>query len=252
MAELALLHEEARNYPAAVALTEQLLREDPLSETAHQRLIHLHLLNEDRAAALRSYHACATALREELGVDPGPAIEELHMRLLRLEDEPDSLQMKAPSVAIPLVGRQEEWKLLQDSWQEVQQGGPQLVLLEGEAGIGKTRLAEELVDIVQRQGMVALHSRAYAAEGAAAYAPVVELLRTRSVQQQLGELDDAWLTELARLLPDLLTTFPNLSQPMPMTEAWQQRRFQESMVRGLHGCWATAAIAYRRFAMVRR
>ena len=232
LTQLAELYEEEREYPVALALTQTLLAQDPLSEVAHQRLIHLYLLNEDRAAALRAYHDCATLLREELGVDPGPAIEELHMRLLRLEDEPESRRMMASSVAIPLVGRQAEWKPLSASWQQVQQGGPQLVLIEGEAGIGKTRLAEELVDIVQRQGMVALHSRAYSAEGAAAYAPVVELLRSAPVQRQLPSLDEVWLSELARLLPELLSEHPKLSAPTPMTDAWQRRRFQEAMVRG--------------------
>lgn len=182
LTQLADLYEEERVYTAAITQTQRILKQEPLSEVAHQRLIRLHLLNEDRAAALRAYHICATTLREELGVDPGPAIDELYMRLLRLEDEPAPQKSKTQSVVIPLIGRHDEWRLLNERWQHVQQGRPQLVLIEGEAGIGKTRLAEELVDIVRRQGMVALQTRAYAAESAVPYAPLVGLLRSQPVQ----------------------------------------------------------------------
>lgn len=92
-------------------------------------------------------------------------------------------------------------------------------MIEGEAGIGKTRLAEELFDTVRRQGMVAAYTRAYAAEGAAAYAA-------------LGKLDAVWLSELSRLLPELAAAHPHLPAPTPIAEEWQRHRFQEALIQG--------------------
>ena len=87
------------------------------------------------------------------------------------------------------------------------------MLIWGEAGIGKTRLAEELLDWVKRQGLTAASSRSYAVEGALTYAPIAEWLRTPAIRPTLETIDDLWRVELARLLPELLADRPDLPQP---------------------------------------
>lgn len=238
LTRLAELYEAQRAYADALICAQRLLGQDSLQESSHRLLMRLHLLNGDRAAALRVYHTCATLLREELGVDPSPATEELYQRLLWLEDQPQTPVQALEVTVAPLVGRIQEWNQLRALWQSARDGHPQLVLIEGEAGIGKTRLAEELLDTVRRQGMVAVYTRAYAAEGAAAYAPLVDLLRSRPIFAALGKLDPVWLSELSRLLPELTTAYPHLPAPTPITEEWQRRRFQEALI---HGCLAAAA-----------
>ena len=232
LTRLAELYEAQRAYADAIACAQRLLSQDTLQESSHRLLMRLHLLNDDRAAALRVYHTCATLLREELGVDPSPATEELYQRLLWLEDQPQTPVQPLAATAAPLVGRTAEWNQLRGLWQSAREGHPQLVLIEGEAGIGKTRLAEEMLDTVRRQGMVAAYTRAYAAEGAAAYAPLVDLLRSRPIYAALGKLDPVWLSELTRLLPELAAAHPHLPAPTPITEEWQRRRFQEALIRG--------------------
>ena len=197
--------------------------------------MRLHLLNGDRAAALRVYHTCATLLREELGVDPSPATEEIYQRLLWLEDQPAPPGPVHTATVVPLVGRAQAWRQLRALWQNALDGRSQLVLIEGEAGIGKTRLAEEIFDTVRRQGMVAVYTRAYAAEGSAAYAPLVDLLRTPAIYSALGRLEPVWRSELSRLLPELAAADPHLPAPTPISEEWQRRRFQEALT---HGCLA--------------
>ena len=132
-----------------------------------------------------------------------------------------------------LVGRHDEWQQLQDVWRLVQGGEARCVLLWGEAGIGKTHLAEELINWVQRQGFPWASSRSYAVEGALTYAPVAEWLRSSAIRQALAEIDDLWRVELARLLPDLLVDRSDLPQPGPMTESWQQQRFFQSIVQAI-------------------
>ena len=78
-----------------------------------------------------------------------------------------------------------------------------MVLIQGEGGIGKTRLAEELLAWAKRQDYLTVRTRAYAAEGQLAYAPLVSWLRTELYQDKVRTLDRIWMVELSRLLPNL-------------------------------------------------
>ena len=243
---IALLQED-REYERAIAYAERLLRYDPLHETCYQALMRLHALTGDRARALRIYHTCATVLQRELDVEPSPSTRQAYERLLHAEPavppEPDrqapTVPVSEPSpiglaVVTPLVGRHDEWRRLRALWQGASQGMPQAALIQGEAGIGKTRLAEELIRWVQRQGGAAYTARCYAAEGTLAYAPVVQWLRAGP----LPPLEPAWRRELARLLPELLDAGPDLTPPGPMTEPWQRQRFFQALARAFLGASA--------------
>ena len=113
-------------------------------------------------------------------------------------------------------------------------GKPMCVLLTGEAGIGKTRLAEELAHWAQQQGIIVASARCYAAEGALAYSPVIAWLRTPAIQSQLAQMEDAWLAEVSRLLPEALSLRPRLPAPKPLVEVWQRRRFFEALALPIH------------------
>jgi DNA-binding SARP family transcriptional activator/predicted ATPase len=223
------LSEDQRKYATAVRYAQQLLRQDPLSEAACRRLMRLHALDGDRASALRVYHTCATALQRDLGVEPSPSTQNAYEQLFSSEARP-APQATSP-VASPLVGREPEWARLRAAWRSAAGGRPRLVLLLGEAGIGKTRLAEELLEWAGRQGITCASARCYAAEGRLAYAPVVAWLRT----QPLPPLDRVWLGELARLLPEILVGRPDLQQAGPLTEAWQRQRLFEALARATLG-----------------
>src|SRR6476619_5278833 len=96
--------------------------------------------------------------------------------------------------------------------------GPQLVTVWGEAGVGKTRLVEELLHWARlRPGTVA-YARAYAAEGALAYAPLTEWLRSEIMREGVARLEKLWQSEVARLLPELLIERPDLPAPLAMSE----------------------------------
>ena len=77
--------------------------------------------------------------------------------------------------------------------------------------------------------MPRLTARAYEAEGGLAYDPVVEWLRAASLQPRIEALGDARLVRIARLVPELLASRPNLPPPQPLTEGWQRRRFFEAL-----------------------
>src|SRR5215831_10819096 len=132
-----------------------------------------------------------------------------------------------------LIGRSAEWRQLRGAWRRVTDGSPHVVLLSGEAGIGKTRLAEELEAWVSRQGLVTATARCYPAAGAVAYGPVTAWLRGAAFRTSLSTLDPAWLSEVARLVPDVLSERPDLRRLEAMTEGWQRRRFFEALTHSL-------------------
>jgi DNA-binding SARP family transcriptional activator len=234
---LILLLEQERDYPAAINYAQQLLRYDPLHEATYRQLMRLYAVNGERAAAIRTYHTCATILQRELAVEPGTATREVYERLL--QKDTSSVSQASPSATlvteVPLVGRQQEWSQLQLAWQKATTGGPHLVVLSGEAGIGKTRLAEGLLTWVGRQGMTTVSARCYPAEGELAYAPVASWLHTDTLRGTLGALADTWLTEVTRFVPAILTERRDLPHPGPLRESWQRQHLFEALARAVLG-----------------
>jgi tetratricopeptide (TPR) repeat protein len=231
LAQLSDTLEQAREYPAAIRHANRLLRTDPLHEATYRRLMQLHLLNNDRVAALRSYHTCAATLQRELGVEPSPLTQEIYAHLLHLEAAPVQAERQSKQAHDALVGRQREWQRLMVVWKQAWQGQPHFVLIGGDAGIGKTRLVDELAHWVRQQGYAAATARAYAAEGGLAFDPIVEWLRSESLQGRMQRLEDIWLLEVARLVPEVRAQRSHLPNPHPLTEGWQRRHFFEALAR---------------------
>ena len=85
-----------------------------------------------------------------------------------------------------------------NAWRAAAAGRPRLLLIRGEAGIGKTRLAEELVDWCGLSGITAADGACYAGEGRLAYAPIAAWLKSDALQPALMTLDASWLTDVAQ------------------------------------------------------
>lgn len=98
--------------------------------------------------------------------------------------------------------------------------------MTGEAGIGKSRLAEEFLLWASQQGAVTARTRSYAAEGQLSLAPVTDWLRSEGLRVPLRQLDEVWLAEVARILPELLTEQPALPRYESVTEGQRQRFFE--------------------------
>jgi DNA-binding SARP family transcriptional activator len=228
------LQENQRNYPAAIETAQQLLRHDPLHEPTYRRLMRLQALSGGKADALRTYHTCATFLEQELGVTPDRTTRDLYKQLLHSGLDPEPISTFEPdAITTPLVGRDEEWSKLKRAWQTVVRGRTGMVLISGEAGTGKSRLAAELLQWAQRQGIAAVATRSYEAEGELAYAPVLTWLRSPLLQAAWKKLDDITLTELARLLPELLVERLDLPPPVPLTQSWQRQRLFQALAQAV-------------------
>ena len=232
---LVALVEEQHDYQLAIRYAEHLLRHDRLNETTYRGLMRLHELNGDRASALRVYHSCVTALTSELGVEPNIATQEAYHHLLNLKTPSD---FHAPSIfmsetRINLVGRLQEWNILHKTWRYAASGQATFVVISGEAGIGKTRLAEEFLEWAAQQGAKTARTRSYAAKGQLPYASVIELLRANPLLVRLSTLDHVWRKELVRLMPELSVDHPDLPKPEPISDPRQRLRLFEALARAV-------------------
>jgi len=182
---------------AAIGYAERARALDRVAEAPYRWLMRLYDAQGDRARAVSAYHDCAARLADELGVQPSAATRAAYEALL------PGASPAATGGAATLVGRQAQRARLVDLWRGLTDGVPRLVLLTGEAGIGKTRLVEEFRHWVGRGGAATAHARSYEAEGALAYAPVAAWLRDLGVARWRGQLAPAQLAALAPLLPEL-------------------------------------------------
>ncbi len=227
--------EKTREYPAAISHAERLLSADPLSEASHQLLIRLHALNGDGAGALRAYRHCADVLGRELGVEPGISTRRLLEEVTQPEPALTGERLhvsRAPSPTLPLVGRRRELDRFLDLWRTAAAGRALFALVLGESGIGKTRLAEEAMSRAGQRAD-AVYARCYVAEQSLAYAPVTQWLRSEPIRSRAAGLPGSDLSELVRVVPELLKEHPGLSPPPPLTEGWQRRRFLETLARAV-------------------
>ncbi len=225
-ATLGQRQEEAGELEQAIAPATRWLHTDPLSEDAYQCLMRLHLATGNRAAALRAYDACRVMLSQELEVEPAHETEVLLHRI-RSATIPASVKRmsrlspghSAPASTLlegPLVGRGTEFRTLIDVYSHAASGQAQAVVIEGEAGMGKTRLASEFTGWVRAQGADVVIGQAFETGGLLPYQPLVDALRRRLDIENAPDnlLEDVWLAELSRVLPDLRARYPDLPRPL--------------------------------------
>ena len=161
----------------------------PFRESSHRLLMEVHEAGGNPAEALRAYDELRQLLRDELGTTPGPAVMALHARLLSGDRPPPQAAtptgvapgpLPAPLAAATarhaFVGREEALGALHEAWDAAVGDERRLVLLAGEPGIGKSRLAAEFARTVHRDGAVVLFGR-FDETGPGAYQPVLEMLR---------------------------------------------------------------------------
>ncbi len=220
----------------------------PLEEAGYRALMQLQADMGDRAAAVTSYHRCASILERELGIIPDAATRLVFQRLLT-DARPggagpagvdgagaaavERALPRAGPPAVQLVGRSAELGLLQGLWRAAATGRPGLALVCGAAGVGKTRLVAELADLARAQGAVVAGSQCFGRSGRLALAPVADWLRSPAVSAVTAGLDESWRAEVERLIPSGRRSERPVV-PAVLADAWQGHRFYEGLARALH------------------
>ncbi|HEX5944742.1 MAG TPA: AAA family ATPase [Acidimicrobiales bacterium] len=205
--------------PRAVAAAEDAVRRAPLRESAHRSLMVALDAAGNRAEALRAYQRLRRSLVEELGIDPAPETDAAYLELLgsapasrpgraAADDRPAHAAGAGRSHgpgATPFVGRRAELEVLAAAWDQAAAGGRHLVVVTGEAGIGKSRLTVEAAWRVRRDGGLVLFGRCDQ-EAIVPYQPLVEALDglvAATPPDELPFLGDEAMTELGAVLPSL-------------------------------------------------
>jgi DNA-binding SARP family transcriptional activator len=221
----------------ALLTLERWVRHAPLDEAAHRAVMDAHLAAGDRDGALQAYQACKEIFAAELDAPPSRETQALAARIAATRParpHPPAAVGALPDP--PLIGRGRELQALRAAYREVEAGGARVVLVAGEAGIGKTRLATEFLSWAQVQGADVLTGRAFESACGLPYAPLVMALRARLERENAPEdlVADVWLAELARLWPELRERYPDL--PRGAGDAGEARaRLFEAVARLLRG-----------------
>ena len=157
---LIALHKSRADYETAQYFARRLCLHDPLRESAHREVMRLSFLLGHSNEALRHYERCVEILAEELGRRPSSETEELRIHIAQMREKgesPFAPTINAPLLnaaqRIPLVGRTEERSSILRRMEDTLHGRGGVILIEGESGIGKSRLVEELIDDAQWRGL---------------------------------------------------------------------------------------------------
>ncbi|MGI9622702.1 MAG: ATP-binding protein, partial [Acidimicrobiales bacterium] len=193
------------DFEKAVEYSRRALDLEPTDEEAVRTYMEANVNLDQRAAALQGYHRYTEILDRDLGVGPSPDLEALYRRLRQQSAGAAELEggHERKIGESPFVGRLQELKLLHDTWDNLQGTGAHLVVVTGEPGIGKSRLAEEFGRRIRAEGHLVASAGAYEAAGRLPWGPIVDLLRSDALRSQVETLEQTWRTELARLLPEL-------------------------------------------------
>lgn len=250
LADLAGAREAEGDMTGAVHTVRRWLSLDPLHEPAHRALIRLYATSGDRAAALVQYRECVRTLSRELGVAPLTETTRLYEAVNRGSFAPPARATVPPAApaetapaasSSPFVGRADDLRRLRAVYDGIGTDG-RVVLVEGEAGIGKTRLVEELLSTLRREGVRVLVGRAYEDEAGLAYAPLVDALRgrLRDGDDWLAGAERPALGEAARLLPELA-----IGRPADRDAGVGSLDAPGAETRFLSGLWDTLGAAAR-------
>ncbi len=225
---LSRLQVEAGRLGEAIGTTRLWTRHAPFEEAAHLRLVELLSAAGETEAALLSYQHFRNTLRRELDIEPSPRLTEIAGRLREEVEGRASLGVSlarwaAPpqlsALDVPFAGRHEEFGALVSEYHACLSGKElRICAVVGEGGMGKTRLAKEFLGWAGARGADVLEGAA--SEGAGVpYGPLVEAIRPRIEREKAPDdlLEDVWLAEISRLLPELRERYPDLP-PSPSGE----------------------------------
>jgi DNA-binding SARP family transcriptional activator len=210
------------NHDDLVGELEVLVAKNPLRERLRAQLMLALYRSGRQSEALAAYQDARSTLVEELGIEPGRPLRDLHQAILNQDPELDP-----PPVAQPpcddergaFVGRDAELAELVSGLEDALSGHGRLFLLVGEPGIGKSRLADEVIRRSRARGATVLTGRCWEAGGAPPYWPWVQSLRgyvrdadPESLRSQLG----SGAPYLVQLLPELRDRFADVAEPVSL------------------------------------
>ena len=251
--KLAKLEKMSGDYQRALDSTQQLLKRRPYDEGFHQEAMRLYYLLGKADAALHQYESCCQMLRDEFDADPEAKTVLLAQEIANqsvpstsiylpkplASQKPINLAAKGARAIISLIGREaprdELLRHVEAIFQQV--GG--IALIEGEAGVGKTRLLREIVQDAEWRNAQTLWGYCLEQEAAQPFRPfvtaVTQGLSPLRVRQLSTVVDPLWLQVLKPLLPQIAQALPDLGAPPPLKPEQERARLIEAVASFLTG-----------------
>ena len=248
--------EAAGDTAKAVDRSRWLVELDPYGEDGHRQLMHRLAAVGDVPGAILVCERLRDRLRRDLGLPLSAETRVLAERLRTGTEAASAVALGGPSAPVPtplplpppdgpFVGRDDELARLLAMVDEARQATRRMVLVEGDPGIGKTRLALELCRAADAWGSVVLFGRC-TEETLVPYQPFVEALRRHVLWAPTEQLRAALppdVVELLPLLPELAARVPVARAGAAAAPAAMDRfRLFEAAVGLLHGLAGTAPV----------
>lgn len=242
--QMARLYVQTAAYPEAIACLQDLLRVDSTHEETYRLLMQLYAQTGQRHQSLQLYHHLRQTLHDELEVEPATETVTLFQAIAenRWQPTPERTLTTEPTRPLetsqpsPLLGRESELRHLAELLRQVKAGKGQVVILSGEQGVGKSRLAKEALTLARSEGMQVLSGAAYEQEGHLPYGPFVEAIRgglTGPVQRRLREKLGSLSHDLARLLPELVEASQPVVTPLEPELGQERQRLFDAVTAAL-------------------
>jgi len=224
--ELAAAADDDGRTADAVTWSRQRCALAPLDEAAHRDLLRRLQAAGDRAGAVVAARMFSQRLREELGVEPSPATRAAASQLRA------SASAAAAAPRARLFGRAAELAALTAAWKAAADGAGQVVVLTGEAGIGKTSLLAELAQRAGASGARTAIGAGIDVSGETPFAAWLELARALVATVPPAPAGASWPAELGRLSAELSARLGRAEPPAPMAAPELERlRVFESVLR---------------------
>ncbi len=209
----------------ALEMARRWLAGDPFDEASHRAIMRLEAALGQIARALEQFEVVRELLMRELGVLPQAETQQLRTRLqagLVDVNTPSQLGLQQTG----LIGREQERSQILKALEQ-----SNIILLEAEAGVGKTRLLQELNADAAWQDTEILWAQSQEFATPKAFAPLLEALRTHLTPARASrlarKLEPVWLSAAARVIPEL----PFSSALAALGESEEASRLQESLYR---------------------
>lgn len=211
----------------AAEMAQQALRVAPFAEPALRLVMSALALRGDRAGALERHATFITRLRETLQAEPAAETSALagRIRAQRELQRSHAGSSGEPTRRVPLIGREKALATLVRIWEEGRtQGRAKTAVLLGDPGVGKTRLAEELLGRVRLGGGQDVSVRMIEGDAGENFSALLGLARGGLLDcRGVAAADPAAINTLAGHLAQWRERFPTTSgAPMPLAAAFRE------------------------------
>lgn len=215
---------------------------DPYLEAAYIAMMEAYIVSGNSAMALHTYHQCASVLKKDLNTSPNARIQNIYERLISAahaqeeQNDAKNLSLKEHS---ELVGRSKTLAEFTEFIERSFGGAPRVAFITGESGIGKSRLADEVLNSDRLNQLIKVRSECHPARTESVFGPFKDWFTYRHFVNACKNLNELGDETLQHIFPQLASyvTVPTNKKNRPL-------RSQEEIFSALSNIVCTVAEFY--------